>query len=283
MDQVGDFRITRALGEGGMGLVFAAECPRFEVPVALKVLRPESTVKEVKRFQAEAKAVARLEHPNVIRVFEQRQSPEGHHYMAMELVKGEALDLRVKREGPVPPEAAAEMGVAMASALAAAHAAGVLHRDLKPSNVLIDGDDRVVLTDFGLAKVVGSEALTRTGEVLGTPVYMAPEQALAQREDIDVRTDVYGLGATLYHVLTGRLPFQGKGVTQVLTKIVRTPPRPLREVRPEIPEKLEAVVLRCMEKDQAKRYPSAEHLERALQSYLGGGGFLAWLRGLFGG
>lgn len=283
MQQVGDFQLTRALGEGGMGLVFAARCPRFESEVALKVLRPEATPKEVKRFQAEAKAVARLEHPHIIRVFEQRQSPQGHHYMAMELIQGEALDVRVKREGPVEPEAAARMGIAMASALGAAHAAGVLHRDLKPSNVLIDGDDHVVLTDFGLAKVVGSEALTRTGEVLGTPVYMAPEQALAQREDIDVRTDVYGLGATLYHLLTGRLPFQGKGVTQVLTKIVRTPPRPLREVRPEIPEKLEAIVLRCMEKEPAKRFPSAAHLEKALQAHLGGGGFFAWLKRLFGG
>jgi len=283
MQQVGDFRITRALGEGGMGLVFAAECPRFQTQVALKVLRPEATEKEIKRFQAEAKAVARLDHPHIIRVFEQRQSPEGHYYMAMELISGEALDARIKREGPLEPEAAAQMGVAMASALTAAHTAGVLHRDLKPSNVLIDRDDHVVLTDFGLAKVVGSEALTRTGEVLGTPVYMAPEQALAQREDIDVRTDVYGLGATLYNLLTGRLPFQGKGVTQVLTKIVRTPPKPLREIRPEIPEKLEAIVLRCMEKDRDKRFPSAGHLEKALQAHLGGGGsFWAWLKGLFG-
>lgn len=260
-----------------MGLVFAANCPRFEGTIALKVLRPESDALEVKRFQAEARAVARLEHPNIVRVFEQRQSPEGHHYMAMELVVGESIDARVLREGPMPPERAAELGAAMASALTCAHEAGVLHRDLKPHNVLIDAAGHVRLTDFGLAKIAGAEALTRTGQVLGTPAYMSPEQALAERERIDVRTDVYGLGATLYHILTGRLPFQGKGVTAVLTKIVSAPPKPLREIRPEIPEALERIVLRCMSKESEKRFQSAADLQAALESHLRGGGFFTRL------
>ena len=264
-----------------MGHVFAAQSPRYPGLVALKILHPESTELEVKRFQAEAKAVARLEHPNIVRVFEQRQSPEGHHYMAMELVDGESIDARVLREGPMDPQRAAELGRVLASALTCAHEEGILHRDLKPHNVLIDGAGHVRLTDFGLAKVEGGEALTRPGQVLGTPAYMSPEQALAERARIDARTDVYGLGATLYHVLTGRLPFTGKGVTQVLTKIVSTPPKPLREVRPEIPESLERVVLRCMSKESEKRYQSAADLERALASFLSGGGLWSRLFGFF--
>jgi eukaryotic-like serine/threonine-protein kinase len=265
-----------------MGLVFAAESPRYKGPVALKVLRPECEEQEIRRFQAEAKAVARLEHPHIVKVFEQRLSPEGHHYMAMELVDGESIHARVLREGPLAPELAAELGATLASALVCAHEAGVLHRDLKPHNVLIDSAGHARLTDFGLAKVAGTEALTRTGEVLGTPSYMSPEQALADRERIDVRTDVYGLGATLYHMLTGRLPFKGKGVTAVLTKIVGAPPKPLREVRPEIPERLEEIVLRCMSKESEKRFQSATALEAALKTYRGGGGPLtriaSWFR-----
>ena len=267
MAQVADFQLIRRLGEGGMGLVFVAQSPRYPAPVALKVLKPDSTEQDLKRFQAEAKAMSRLEHPNLVRIFEHNRSREGHWYMAMELIEGGSLDKRLEDHGPLPPAEAIAMAVSMASALACAHAAGILHRDLKPHNVLIDGAGQAHLSDFGLAKVLDAEALTRPGEVIGTPVYMAPEQALAEGA-VDARTDVYGLGATLYHLVTGRRPFEAKGITQLLLKIVKEPPRAPREIRPEIPPGLEAVILRCMSKERAQRYADAGEVQRALEGSL---------------
>ena len=267
MAQVADFELLRPLGEGGMGLVFVAKSPRYPHPVALKVLRPEASEQDLKRFQAEAKAMARLEHPNLIRIFEHNRSREGRWYLAMELVEGGSLDRRLDELGPLPPLEAIAMGVEMASALTCAHEAGILHRDLKPHNVLVDPQGHARLSDFGLAKVLDAEALTRPGDLIGTPVYMAPEQALAESA-ADARTDIYGLGATLYHLVTGRRPFEGKGITQVLLKIVKEPPRPPREIRPEIPPGLEAVILRCMSKERGDRYESAVAVQQALETCL---------------
>ncbi|MGE0711982.1 MAG: serine/threonine-protein kinase [Planctomycetota bacterium] len=282
MEQIGDFEVERELGRGGMGVVYLARSPRLSEPVALKVLQPGADAQDVKRFQQEARAVARLRHPGIVRVLEHDKTRDGKWYMAMELVDGEPLDRVLARDGPLTPPRGAAMALELVKALEFAHESKVLHRDIKPANILLQRDGRVRLTDFGLAKVLGTESLTRTGDVIGTPVYMSPEQARAQRDRIDERTDIYQLGATFYHLLTGRRPFDGKGIGEVLVMIVREPPRRPSTYRPEIPDALEAIVLRCMEKDPVKRFQSAAELRAALEALVGrpslGQRLRGWLR-----
>ncbi len=270
--RVADFEVVRELGRGGVGAVYEARSPRFSEPVALKALLEQADEPTLKRFQAEARAAGRLRHENIVRVLEHGQAPDGRWYLAMELIEGESIDARIERDGPLPPREAAHLALELADALGYAHEAGVLHRDLKPHNVLIDRAGTVRLTDFGLAKVLSeskSQALTRTGDILGTPVYMSPEQARGERGAIGPATDVYGLGAALYHMLTGRTPVEGDSLTAVLLHIAQRPPRPLRSVRPEVPPELEAIVARCLEKEPGDRYPDAFALARALNAFLG--------------
>ncbi|MFP5380458.1 MAG: serine/threonine-protein kinase, partial [Vicinamibacteria bacterium] len=238
--EVGGFTIARELGRGGMGVVYEATHPRHGA-VALKVLLAGdlATTEDVERFKLEARASSSLAHPNVVRVLEHGQDALGRWFMAMELVQGESLEAVVRREGPLPTLVAARVACDVARALEAAHALSILHRDVKPHNVLMDGDTPR-LTDFGLAKLTGdakSRSLTASGPgVLGTPGYMAPEQAdRGERKRIDARADVYGVGSLLYHLLTGRAPFEGDSLASVLVAVLQKPPVPPSQRRPGLP------------------------------------------------
>ena len=271
---VGDFVLDVELGRGAMGQVFLAQSPRHKEPVALKLLLQGADERTASRFRREARAVARLRHEHIVRVVEHDKTREGLHYMALEFVKGGSLQELVEGQGPLEPRRAAAMARDLARALDYAHDLDVLHRDVKPANVLLDEDGRPRLTDFGLAKVLGddlqSRVLTAAGDVLGSPSYMAPEQARGETDRIGPSSDVYGLGATLYQLLTGRVPFQAKSLTQLLLQIVREPPRQPSTIRPEIPEALEEIVLRCLEKDPTRRFQSGAELAEALDDFLAG-------------
>jgi hypothetical protein len=224
------------------------------------------------RFGAEAKALARLDHPHIVPIHEAGVF-DGEPYMIMDLIEGESLKAKIGREGPLPERLAAELTRALAEALAHAHERSILHRDLKPENVLLDGSGRPLITDFGLAKDLSEERerLTRTGQVVGSPAYMPPEQADGDVRAIDERSDVYSLGATLYTMLTGRLPFEASGVFQILALVLAdAPPVSPRVHRPDLAPDLEAVCLRAMEKDADLRYPSAQALADDLARTLAG-------------
>ncbi len=266
-DRFGPYLIERELARGGMGVVHVARHVQLGRRVALKVLPAGAHAEGAERFQLEAQAAARLKHPNIVGVHEvglQGEQP----WLAMDLIEGESLQARLGR-GPLPAEEAATLVEEVARAVAYAHKAGVLHRDIKPHNVLLDADGRPFLADFGLAKDVSQEAkgVTVSGQVLGTPAYMPPEQAAGELELVDRRADVYSLGATLYAALTGRAPFDGPTAINVITKVLTTePPRP-SSLRPGLDRDLETVCLRAMERDAAARYPTAHALAEDLRRW----------------
>ncbi|MBX3472025.1 MAG: protein kinase [Planctomycetes bacterium] len=231
--RLGDLELLGELARGGMGVVYRALDRRLGREVAVKVaLGGAADPEELERFAVEARAAARLRHPNIVgihRVGEERGAP----YLVMDLVPGESLQRRLSRDGPLRPREAARLCALLARALAFAHGRGVLHRDLKPHNVLVTPDGQPVLTDFGLAKEVDrARGVTMTGQVLGTPAYMAPEQARGDNERVDRRADVYGLGATLYALLTGQPPFQAGSAIAVLAKVAEDPVEPPRRCAP---------------------------------------------------
>jgi len=272
--RIGNYDITRELGRGGMGVVYEARHVTLDRRVALKVLLagPDATGEDVLRFQVEAKAAARLDHPNVVRVHEQGQDAEGHWFMAMDLVEGESLVARLEREGALDPREAASVVRDVARAVAYAHGQSVLHRDLKPHNVLLDRSGTPKLTDFGLAKLVGDQrgkSITRTGSgILGSPAYMSPEQAGDDAKRVDVRCDVYGLGATLYHAITGKMPFDGDTLARVVVAVLQKPPVPPSKVNRKVPKDLETICLKCLEKEPKHRYQSAGDLVSDLDRFL---------------
>jgi len=256
--QFGPYRISRSLGFGGMGAVYAAIGPSG-VEVALKVLAPGGSAEDVTRFHREAEAHARADtHSHVARVHSAGQVGP-HAYLVMDLLPGGDLKDRL-RTGPLPAEEARALGVALASGLAHVHAQGVLHRDIKPANVLFDETGSPRLTDFGLARSVEVSDLTQSGVILGTPGFMAPEQAGVGKAGI--ATDVFGLGATLYAALTGHPPFSGASTLETLTKLMTEAPPPLPQ---SVPPDLRAAVERALEKDPAARFPDAASFGAALQ------------------
>ena len=262
------FRIVRELGRGGMGVVLEAWSEHLGRPVALKLLLPGAAldVELVLRLRREIAATARLQHPHLVAVLDAGEVG-GAPWVALELVEGEPLSTRLAREGALPEREVARVGRALADALACAHDHGVLHRDLKPGNVLLDRQGRPRLSDFGLARLLDGEGrLTATGVALGTPAYMAPEQAEGGR--VDARTDVYGLGALLYELLTGARPFTGPDPLVVLQGVLRRPPVRPRELRPEVDRELEALVLACLEKVPDRRPPDARTVRDRLDAWL---------------
>ncbi|MBX3470304.1 MAG: serine/threonine protein kinase [Planctomycetes bacterium] len=265
---MGPYLLLRELGRGGMGVVFAARHAGLGREVALKLRLAHGDVRGDQRFLIEAQAAARLRHPAIIAVHEVGRDEVGRAWIAMDLVQGASLDEALRR-GPLEVERAARLALGIARALEHAHAHGVLHRDLKPSNVLVRAGDAPLVMDFGLAKLTESaEALTRTGDLLGTPAYMAPEQADGQR--VDARADVWSLGATLYHLLVGAPPFTGGSAYKVLHGVLVEPvPRP-RARRPEVPPALEAIVMRCLARPLEERYPSAGAVAADLERFLRG-------------
>jgi WD40 repeat protein len=260
------------LGSGGMGVVYRATQTALNREVALKMLLggPFASPTLRARFLLEAESAAALEHPHIVRVFEFGEVG-GYPYLAMEFVPGGTLSARLKATGPLPPADAAKLVAKLAGAVAHAHSRGVVHRDIKSPNVLLTAEGEPRLTDFGLAKV-GRMArnLSVTGQVLGTPAYMPPEQAAGKVREVGTGADVYGLGAVLYDVLTGRPPFQGDSAAVTLQKVLTEEPQRPQALNPSVPRDLETICLKCLEKDPARRYGSAAEFGADLCAYLEG-------------
>jgi TRAP transporter TAXI family solute receptor len=269
--QFGEYRLERVLGRGGMGVVYLANQVQLNRQVAIKMIRSGALASqaEVSRFYSEARSVAKLDHPNIVTVHHCGEKA-GHHFFSMDFIPGTDLAKRLA-EGPMDPKEAVRYVRDVARAIDYAHSHGVVHRDLKPANVLIDLDDKVVLTDFGLAKQMGGEqGLTATGAALGTPSYMSPEQAAGKSEDQGVATDVYSMGAILFALLTGRPPFQGDSIMQTLLHVMQRPAPSVRQLRSDVHGDLETIVSKCLEKSPAMRYPSAIALADDLDRFYHG-------------
>ena len=251
------FEILGVLGRGGMGIVYRAEQTELKRPVALKMLiagalaSPEAAA----RFRVEVEAMARLRHPNVVQIY-----GVGHHagapFLVLELVEGRSL-AHVLASTPQPAEWAARTTEALARGIHAAHLSGVVHRDLSPANVLMDDDGTAKVTDFGLAKLIigGGSLRTQTGDLLGTPSYMSPEQAAGSHRSVGEATDVYCPGAILYEMLTGRPPFKAEEPLETLRQVVHEEPVTPSRLRPRLPRDLETICLKCLEKEPARRTP----------------------------
>jgi serine/threonine-protein kinase len=270
---VGNYVVSQKIGEGAMGSVFLAHHPVIGKRVALKVIHPELAANEemIARFFNEARAVTQIGHENIVDVQDFGQTPNGDSFIVMELLEGQGLGDRMKREGALSIPRATHIAIQIADGLAAAHARGVIHRDLKPDNLFLvqrGGDpDFVKILDFGLAKLTGPGGMqhkTKTGSLLGTPHYMAPEQAEAQK-NIDGRVDVYGLGCILFHMLTGRVPFPGEGFGEVLVKHLREPPPLPSRLNPQVPPALEKIVLHALAKKPEFRFSSMDEFRGALR------------------
>jgi eukaryotic-like serine/threonine-protein kinase len=279
---LGDFRILREIGRGGMGLVYEAEQVSLHRAVALKVLPPHLSFSDeaVLKFRREAEAGGRQSHPGIVSVYAVGEE-NGLHYIAQELVPGSRTlgdrlaELRGLGDLPVGYfRRSAKVLIAVAEALGHAHDSGVIHRDVKPSNILLAGDDSPKLTDFGLARVEDALALSRTGDLVGTPYYMSPEQ-VGGRKNIDFRTDVFSLGVTLYEMLTLSLPFEGDTSQEVLRKILSHEPRDPRRLSHRVPRDLAVICLKAMEKRPDSRYATMAELADDLGRYVNGEPILA--------
>jgi serine/threonine protein kinase len=254
-----------------MGVVYRARQKSLQREVALKVLRAgrDAEPHELARFKAEAEAVARLHHPNIVQIHEITEH-EGRPCLCLELVDGGGLDARLQGQ-PLAPEEAARLVATLADAMHAAHQRGIVHRDLKPANVLLTAEGTPKITDFGLAKRLDRNSQqTQSGSILGTPSYMAPEQAGGSPKDIGPAADVYSLGAILYELLTGRPPFKGEHLLDTLDQLRWQVPVPPRRLQPQVPRDLEAICLKCLEKERTRRYATAAALAEDLGRFLRG-------------
>jgi serine/threonine-protein kinase len=257
------YTIERELGRGGMGAVYLAADEKLGERVALKIINASMAIDPgaADRFRREVAAARKVTHPNIIRIHDLVED-NGMLLLSMEQVQGETLATLLGRAGALRLDEGRHIVGQICDGVAAAHAAGVVHRDLKPSNVLIDGEKRVKVIDFGLAKTTFLAGLTATGLIVGTPEYMAPEQVRGHATD--ARADVYALGALAYHVFVGRPPFAGETPIAIGFAHVTEPPRPPRQLRPELPEALEHAILKALEKEPIKRFSDAGELKRAL-------------------
>jgi len=273
--QMGQYRLGQRLGSGGMGEVYEAEHVLLRRRCAIKLIRPDQTHDPavLQRFEREVQAMATLTHPNTVEVFDYGRSSDGTFYYVMEYLAGLNLETLVQRFGPLPPERVIYFLRQVCAALREAHGVGLLHRDIKPSNIIAcrrgGMDDVVKLLDFGLVQGVlpgaDSARLTIPGAILGSPPFMSPEQA-AGRLDLDARTDIYSLGGVGYFLLTGQPPFPRETAMEMLLAHAYEQPIPPRQIRPSIPEDLQAIVLRCLQKKRENRYETVEELSAALQS-----------------
>lgn len=269
--RLGGYELLEEIARGGMGVVYRARQLSLNRIVALKVVLhgPFSSADFVRRFRKEAQVVASLHHPNIVAVYEVGEQG-GNHFLALEYVEGRSF-AGLAGERPLPARRAAAYLKTIADAVEHAHQRGVLHRDLKPSNILLDTSDRPRVTDFGLAKLVGGDVeLTATGEVLGSPAYMPPEQAAGKFTDCTPQSDVYSLGAILYELLTGRPPFQGETLQSVLVQVQTDEPVRPQRLNPGVPLDLQTICLKSLQKEPARRYASAQELSDDLQRFLDG-------------
>jgi serine/threonine-protein kinase len=270
------YEILGELGRGGMGVVYKARQVGLDRLVALKMILAgaHARAKDLDRFRAEAQAVARFQHPNIVQIYEVGDA-DGLPYFSLEFVDGGTLAAKVRRE-PQAPKYAAETTEALARAMQYAHDHGVVHRDLKPANVLLATNGTPKITDFGLAKRLEQDSgQTQAGTVLGTPSYMAPEQAMGDTANVGPRADVYALGAMLYDLLTGRPPFAGTSVLDTLEMVRTHEPVPPGQLTAKLPKDLETICLKCLQKEEGKRYATAGELADDLRRYLDGKPILA--------
>ena len=275
--RLGDYELLERIGQGGMGVVVKARQTTLGRVVALKLLPFGQFTRQdaLDRFRAEASAAAGLQHPNIVAIHEVGEH-EGQPYFSMDYVEGQTLADLV-RDQPLSPQRAATYLKTIAVAVHYAHQHGILHRDLKPANVMIDGNDQPRITDFGLAKRLDDSALstlhsppTLTGQVLGSPNFMSPEQAEGRHKEVGPACDVYGLGGLLYHLLTRQPPFQADTLTVLLKQVIENEPLSPRLVNPSVPRDLETICLKCLEKDRARRYPTAQAVADDLGRFLEG-------------
>ncbi len=265
------YEMIRPLGRGGMGVVYQARERATNRLVAIKMVRPGEDLNPVarERFLAEARAAGRMRHPNLVEVYDLVEQ-HGRLFLVMEFIDGTSLD-QADLPQPPPVEEVVRWMITLAQALHHAHRAQIIHRDLKPHNVLLDREGGLHVTDFGVARLLDrTEGMTNTGDMLGTPAYMAPEQAEGRSHEADPATDVYGLGTILYYLLTGRAPFGGSNPLLVLQKVRTEEPVPPRQFQPACPPILEAICLKCLKKDPKERYRSASGLASDLERFLTG-------------
>ena len=269
MREFGDYELLEEIGRGGQAVVYRARQKSLNRTVALKLigLGQWSSTPHLKRFRHEAEASASLEHPQIVPIYEIGER-DGFCYFSMQFIEGGRLDQILKRE-PLSPRRAVELLVKIARTVQFAHAHGILHRDIKPGNILLDRNGEPHLTDFGLARLVEAEStVTRTLEVLGTPSYMAPEQAVGNNTAVSCAADVYGLGAVLYELLTGHPPFAGGTTYETIKLLLDTEPRQLRLWNPKIDRDLSTICLKCLDKDPKRRHSSALALAEDLEHWL---------------
>lgn len=260
--EFGKYASATEIGRGGMGIVYKAWDDDGKRWVALKVVKDSKRLEEMTRFRREVEIVRNLHHPNIVALYEVTQIGS-RHLIAMEYVDGKTLGGQ-----RMAPREAADLVSVVARAVQYAHSRGIVHRDIKPQNIMVDRTAKPYLMDFGLAKAVGAQSsITAVGTAMGTPNYMAPEQAIGRTSRVDQRTDVYGLGAVLYDLLTGRPPFRGANPLDVIRAVVYEEIAPPSEIRPGIPETLEAIVMKCLDKDKNRRYQTARHLADALEAF----------------
>ena len=267
----GDYDLIEKIGQGGMGVIYRARQQKLNRVVAVKMIRAGklASPSDIQRFQSEAEAIGRLEHPQIVPIYEVDQV-EGIHFFSMAFVDGEDLAQKL-RQGPLPQRQAAQLVGEIALAIQYAHQQGIIHRDLKPANILLTRDGQIRVTDFGLAKLQDAEhGQTVTGDVVGTPGYMSPEQAAGQRASVGTASDIYSLGAILYSLLTGRPPFHAATMVDTLLQVINDSPVSPRQVNPAIDRDLETICLKCLEKTASRRYLTAQDLSDELQRFIDG-------------
>jgi serine/threonine protein kinase len=262
----GRYQILKEIGKGSMGVVYEAHDPNLDLSVALKVLRQDRVESEsfVRRFIAEARVLGRLDHTNIVRVYNVDED-HGTAYIAMEFIEGESLgDIAQKKRCTM--EEIIQLGITISNALGYAHQKKIVHRDVKPGNILIKTDGVLKITDFGIAHIQDESAAEKTqaGEILGTPAYMSPEQVKGQQ--IDGRSDIFSLGIILYELCTGTRPFKGENVAAIFHAVAQEEPVEITKLNPAVPKKLSHIIMKCLSKNREKRFETAEDLAGALSS-----------------
>src|SRR6266508_5050564 len=268
----GRYELHRRLGRGGMAEVYLARDQMLDRAVAVKVLFPALATDPgfVERFRREAQSAAALNHPNIVSVYDWGEA-NGTYFIVMEYVEGDSLAELIHTEKRIHPDRAAEIASDVAAALGFAHRNGVIHRDVKPGNVLITSEGGVKVADFGIDRAISDASdqnLTKTGSVMGTATYFSPEQARGAQ--LDPRSDLYSLVCVLYEMITGHPPFAGENAVAIAYKHVQEQPVAPRRIDPAIPDTLEAIVLKCLAKNPANRYPSGQDMRADLRRYLDG-------------